>query len=78
MVAGVRRERSELDRIVIFGDSLSDNGGDHGAQAIVRLATASNVVKSRSSCVIVTRWHTHTDSGPYSSRHQRIPAFILL
>lgn len=43
MVAGVRRERSELDRIVIFGDSLSDNGGDHGAQAIVRLATASNV-----------------------------------
>lgn len=44
LVAGLAHARAAFDSIVVFGDSLSDSGGDHGAQALVRLATASDVV----------------------------------
>ena len=33
-----------FDRLVVLGDSLSDDGGDHGVQSIVRQATHTDVV----------------------------------
>ena len=46
-----------FDRLVVFGDSLSDDGGAHGLEAVVQAATESEAVRARA-----TARHTCTQS----------------